>query len=648
MASNSNTPQLPTTPSLSGLSVDFTTDRDEGRYVDTTPGLHDLPSLPRRSHSDRAVLPAISNRSSLTPRVDHDRPPLPQFHMSPEDRRRSMVAIDRKRRLTSTSHEIGRRRNVSGGFSSGSRGAQRPDQPPPRPQHSTRDTSARSHTEVIDLTGSSPEHRPPMPTRSIHSSSDRTRYVVPRWQPNEEAVECPICHRPFSFLFRRHHCRKCGRVVCDACSPHRITIPRQRIVHPPGTDSESVVPPPDSMFHQNWTVGEKVRLCNPCVPDPQPEQQLPHHRSQNSFIFGPQAHTQHVPGAYPSFLPHASHRPNHVPPATFDRPLAGRGSEPQPYSPYFRTPYANRFPYAPASEDDDDVSGSSPEQAQRLAPGSDLPVSNLDPARSGHSRFHSLNGPIYSLPPGRELFPQPAFSSSHARHLTGHSSQFAHILNNPARSAEAQIAAASAAQSQFGQSPRRRLKEDDICPVCRRALPDRGPEGDTSAREQHIMDCIAVHTGSASAAAETVVGNEGTGRPGSTVSQALPVTTSAISTSLPAPPLYRPAQLPPGARPVPGSVPGPGQEIAPTFAASSSSTPRHLYHQPGMVRFIATEKDCIADSDDNPPECSICMVEYEPGDRLIRLECWCKFHQECIVQWVVGRGGSCPVHKIGN
>lgn len=74
-----------------------------------------------------------------------------------------------------------------------------------------------------------------------------------------------------------------------------------------------------------------------------------------------------------------------------------------------------------------------------------------------------------------------------------------------------------------------------------------------------------------------------------------------------------------------------------------------------MLRFIATEKDCGVKTDGvestggggdvQPQECSICMVEYEVGERLARLECWCKFHEECIVEWF-GRKRECPVHKL--
>ena len=204
------------------------------------------------------------------------------------------MAMDRKRRLTGSTQEGGRLRTMQGGFHDRSFSGQslRLDGPSsPRRTHSRTDAPR----EVVDLTGSSP----PGPSagqqqlyRSRTPSNSSRHYVVPRWQPDSEVSECSICHRPFTWMFRRHHCRKCGRVVCNDCSPHRITIPRQFIVNPPGAEMASsatwhgprraeIVDLTGDEDERDRTLsaspnnpaiggGEKVRLCNPCVPDPQP------------------------------------------------------------------------------------------------------------------------------------------------------------------------------------------------------------------------------------------------------------------------------------------------------------------------------------------------------------------------------------------
>lgn len=84
---------------------------------------------------------------------------------------------------------------------------------------------------------------------------------LPKWQPDAEVSKCPVCEQEFTFLFRKHHCRKCGRVVCAQCSPHRITIPREYIVQPAGTQQQGVM-------EQHVSGAEVVRVCKPCVPDP--------------------------------------------------------------------------------------------------------------------------------------------------------------------------------------------------------------------------------------------------------------------------------------------------------------------------------------------------------------------------------------------
>ncbi|XP_061395820.1 WD repeat and FYVE domain-containing protein 2 [Musca vetustissima] len=59
------------------------------------------------------------------------------------------------------------------------------------------------------------------------------RKEVPNWV---ESNSCQICSRPFFWNFRsmmdqkqiglrQHHCRNCGRAICDNCSQNRINIP---------------------------------------------------------------------------------------------------------------------------------------------------------------------------------------------------------------------------------------------------------------------------------------------------------------------------------------------------------------------------------------------------------------------------------------
>ncbi|XP_026481314.1 zinc finger FYVE domain-containing protein 26 homolog [Ctenocephalides felis] len=45
------------------------------------------------------------------------------------------------------------------------------------------------------------------------------------WIPNESANECMCCKQlVFTMFNRRHHCRRCGRVVCGLCSMNRLKL----------------------------------------------------------------------------------------------------------------------------------------------------------------------------------------------------------------------------------------------------------------------------------------------------------------------------------------------------------------------------------------------------------------------------------------
>lgn len=39
------------------------------------------------------------------------------------------------------------------------------------------------------------------------------------WIEDNEAQVCMICQKEFTLFNRRHHCRRCGRVLCDKCAP---------------------------------------------------------------------------------------------------------------------------------------------------------------------------------------------------------------------------------------------------------------------------------------------------------------------------------------------------------------------------------------------------------------------------------------------
>lgn len=198
----------------------------------------------------------------------------------------------------------------------------------------------------IENFGWRPERRVAAPERRVFSASigevsrarvdnnDRgyDRYPeyqdldMPRWQPDAEVTSCPICGTVFSFWYRKHHCRKCGRVVCASCSPHSIVIPRQFIVRPPDTPTSHPESSPTShtpvvdltgddsdLFNSSINPalggGEKVRLCNPCVPDPNPNPlgygspRAHGHRSTHSLTSSMGNNTSRIVVSFYSTLP---------------------------------------------------------------------------------------------------------------------------------------------------------------------------------------------------------------------------------------------------------------------------------------------------------------------------------------------------------
>lgn len=140
-------------------------------------------------------------------------------------------------------------------------------------------------------------------------------------------------------------------------------------------------------------------------------------------------------------------------------------------------------------------------------------------------------------------------------------------------------------------APRRQIAEEDECPICGNELPPKGPNGDEADRIEHVEDCLALHSSSP---------------PNPSTNQ--------TSTSLP-------SQRTRGMS-NPASISGNGE--------GASNMNRMSLSARGMVPYKATEKDCT-DEDGEQAECVICFEEFEAGDDMGRLVCWCKFHEVCLV-----------------
>ena len=81
-------------------------------------------------------------------------------------------------------------------------------------------------------------------TVTAHKSDqeETSGYIAPVWTPDSDCTQCELCATQFTVIQRRHHCRNCGAVVCDACSKKRFLV---------------------THIHQT----KESRVCDPCHGD---------------------------------------------------------------------------------------------------------------------------------------------------------------------------------------------------------------------------------------------------------------------------------------------------------------------------------------------------------------------------------------------
>lgn len=410
--------------------------------------------------------------------------------------------------------------------------------------------------------------------------------MLPRWQPDEEVTTCPICLSTFTMFNRKHHCRKCGKVVCAACSPHRITIPSEYIVKPPqgiGASPPRVSRPLyDSMNtlslgEGSIEHGERVRLCNPCVPDPNtaPPQVAP------------------PPYSGPSTRNERSVRPDDVLPR-FEEYRASGFSQDNLRSSTAVNPRRSRFA---GTQDASSDLGRGVEIANNAR--LNRVTSNSSQRRPDPGNYQRRNTSGSSI-----VWTPPAVPSNNTGPNVPHSYYY-----NPTQRYLDQTRALqgiereqrrhgfvgidprtpSPGQQSIPQAPRRTVPEEDICPVCGQEYPEN-VKISVQLKEQHIQNCID----------DQLRRTQG---PGATV---------------------------------PAIVSSTGH---PARTRSSTQSRR------GMTRYTATARDAVPGE-----ECQICLDDFLPSQDLALLTCFCKYHADCILGWWnegSGHYGKCPTHDHG-
>ncbi|MCJ1244665.1 hypothetical protein MMC30_001864 [Trapelia coarctata] len=552
-------------------------------------------------------------------------------------RRAAMIAADRKRRLQEGRDDLNRRRSATDSLSWS---AITRDQAMPPGPYAASGVGSPTSPNSPNNRSSGPDVDRPLPRTPSFTDSPgarRTEFILPRWQSDLEVSECPICGRSFAFWLRKHHCRKCGRVVCGNCSPHRITIPRQFIVHPPGDpdpgmfgtgtsnievvdltgddDGEGPLLQRDARsggrqsleycFDPALGGGQEVRLCNPCVPDPNP---LP-------------------PPAYPSSIPRAItsyHEPEDASSA-LQREQNATGA-PVVFGQASSIGSQLRRPFGmpgqlPSPNSSGSGMGAGPSLAILSNPNPPFEASSgrqhvmrppyYDPAGQSAPQVprvpHMPYAPFLSQPrtpygsapgPSRDQ-PFSSLLPSHPTHVRAHHRPNASTSDVPTASRYRSMLDIHTPLPPLPAAPQ--IPEEDECPICHSELPPKGPDGSEAAREAHVEQCI--ETNFSSSAPRT-----------RDLPPAAAVTAAVVATAA------TPAEA--------GSSVDrrPRLENPQVVGQSGSSTVGMRRRTTGMVVYHASEKDCVGE-DEQAQECVICFEEFAVGDEMGRLECLCKFHK---------------------
>ncbi|CAH1765343.1 14942_t:CDS:10 [Entrophospora sp. SA101] len=89
---------------------------------------------------------------------------------------------------------------------------------------------------------------------SVPTTNSITSFGV--WENDDDVHECRQCRRRFNLWIRRHHCRRCGQVVCDRCSLSRLILPPSQVIFDPSAPNDS--------SSSSSSASQYHRVCDSC------------------------------------------------------------------------------------------------------------------------------------------------------------------------------------------------------------------------------------------------------------------------------------------------------------------------------------------------------------------------------------------------
>lgn len=63
---------------------------------------------------------------------------------------------------------------------------------------------------------------------SDDEEKEETEFSKDHWTDATLVTDCTVCRLPFNFMRRKHHCRRCGNVICSKCSAQKTELGNKR------------------------------------------------------------------------------------------------------------------------------------------------------------------------------------------------------------------------------------------------------------------------------------------------------------------------------------------------------------------------------------------------------------------------------------